>query len=361
MYQLQIVPFSKLSEQYWMEFHQSCSDPVLFYQYPFLEAYSACTNDRIDVLLFTENKKPLVALPGKFDRKKKIFSNLTYLGWDNLNFLAHRELPENAWPTVFSEIHKEVILLIYRNISESCKKTIGESAIKSIAYAGFRCPYIKLPNAFSLYLESISVSSKRMINRKINFCRRHGVSYRFITNTNKVALAEAFSELNRLHAMRMDEVGLKSKFLKLEAQKFHQALRDYSKRDTILIIQAIKDEKVIGALYGFVSNKQYSYFASGMDPEYGKYSLGTAMMAKAIDYAINQGFAYFDFLRGTENYKFKWTRNINQNYTIYSFVTILGKLYAMQQYWAAYKSRLGRKKTLANLSRFLRVPNFLKR
>lgn len=352
MKELLIIPFTEISEQDWTDFHQTCIDPVVFYQYPFLSAHSKTIDESVDILLYREDGRTLVALPGKFDGQKKIFSNLTYLGWDNLNFLVVNGLIESALKTFFVELFKVVDLVIYKNISHNCQQTIIQNTRASTFFKGFRCPFISLPQSYQAYLETISISSKRTINRKTNFCERNGVKFRFLSNIHKESLKDAFIELNRLHRMRMDNVEMESKFLKLDSQRFHNEILDYKNKEFILIIQALKDEKVIGTLYGFVSSNQYVYFASGIDPNYSKYSLGTAMMAKVIDYSICKGYKYFDFLRGTENYKFKWTKETNQNYTLYSFDNIFGRFKAINEYWLVNKIRLGRKQTLVNLKRF---------
>ncbi|MBA82960.1 GNAT family N-acetyltransferase [Leeuwenhoekiella sp.] len=352
MKELLIIPFAKINEQDWTDFHQSCIDPVVFYQHPFLSAYSKTINGSIDILLYREDGRTLVALPGKFDGQKKIFSNLTYLGWDNLNFLVVNSVIESSLKTFFVELFKAIDLVIYKNISQSCQQTILQNTRNSAFFKGFRCPFISLPQSYQAYLETINISSKRMINRKTNFCERNGVKFRFLSNIHKESLKDAFIELNRLHRMRMDNVERESKFLKLDSQRFHNEILDYENKEFILIVQALKDEKVIGTIYGFVSSNQYVYFASGIDPDYSKYSLGTAMIAKLIGHSISQGYKYFDFLRGTEDYKFKWTKETNQNFTVYSFANIFGWLKAIKEYWSANKIRLGRKQTFVNLKRF---------
>jgi|GEM_PF-1775118 CelD/BcsL family acetyltransferase involved in cellulose biosynthesis len=352
MKELQIIPFAQIIEQDWTNFHQSCIDPVMFYQYPFISAYSETTNESVEVLVYKEDGKTLIALPGKFDEKKRIFSNLSFLGWDNLNFLIVNDLFEKTLRMFFSELFKFIDLIIYKNISQSCQQTITQCSGSSIFFKGFRCPFINLPTSYQTYLETISSSSKRMINRKTNFCQRNGVKFRFLSNINKESMEDAIMELNRLHMMRMDEVAMESKFLKSDSQKFHRIIHDYNNNEFILIVQAIKDEKVIGTFYGFVSSNRYAYFASGIDPNFSEYSIGTALMAKVIDYSISKGYEYFDFLRGTENYKFKWTKETNQNYTVYSFANISGKFKAIKKYWLENKLRLGKKQTLVNLKRF---------
>ena len=352
MKELQIIPFAEITEQVWTDFHQSCVDPVIFYQYPFLEAYSKATNERVDILLYMEGGKLLIALPGKFDKKSKIFSNLTYLGWDNLNLLVDSGVQENTLGKFFKELFTVVDLVVYKNISRACHQTIQKHMDGSIDFKGFRCPFINLPNSYDDYLETLSVSFKRMIKNRTNFCQKHGVEFRFVTNANKESLEKAFLELNQLHGIRMDEVDLESKFLKSDSQKFHELLQAYNNEKFILIIQAVEGEKVIGTLYGFVSSNRYAYFASGIDPDYSKYSLGIVLIGKVIDYLISNNYEYFDFLRGTEEYKFRWTEETNQNYTVYSFDSIKGRYKAIKTYWDENKIRYGRKQTLLNLKEF---------
>lgn len=353
MKKLEIISFSEINEQDWTRFHQSCSDPVLFYQYPFLSAYQETTGEGIDVLIYKEDDKTLIMLPGSFHKKKKLFSNLTFLGWDNLSFLMLNRIQEDIINDFITELFKIIDLVIYKNISQSCYETIAKHTVGAIAFKKFKCPFISLPNSYQEYLESRSVSFKRMLKNRTNFCEKHGVSFRFLSNTNKGTMDDAFRELNRLHGKRMDELNTKSKFLKPDSQRFHEILRSKKNDETILILQAVENEKVIGTLYGLVSSDRYAYFAAGINSAYAKYSLGVVLIGRVMDYLISNNFKYFDFLRGTEDYKFKWTNEINQNYTVYSFSNIFGKSKGVKQYWKENKKRLGRKQTLVNLKKFL--------
>jgi len=62
----------------------------------------------------------------------------------------------------------------------------------------------------------------------------------------------------------------------------------------------------IAALYCFSYNNVVSFYQSGYDPAWGKYSPGTQCMAHAIQRAIHEGAREFDFLRGNEAYKYRW-------------------------------------------------------
>lgn len=352
MKELQIIPFTQLGEQVWTDFHQSCEDPVVFYQYEFLRGYAEAANERLDLLLYKENSKLLIALPGSFNKTKRIFYNLTYFGWDNLNFLMVKEIDALGISSFFKELLKVVDLVVYKNINESCYQTISTSTFELTSFKGFRCPFIPLKEPYRDYLEGLSVSFKRMVKNRTNFCIKHGIEFKFLSNLESESFEEAFADLIRLHSLRMDEVEIKSKFLRTEPQRFHRILRDNRSKEFIQIIQAVEGEKVVGTLYGFVSSNRCAYLASGIDPDYSKYSLGIVLIGKLIDYSISRNYEYFDFLRGTEDYKFKWTQETNQNYTVYAPTNFLGKAKALKVYWDENKRRLGRKQTLLNLKKF---------
>ena len=352
MGKLEIVPFSEIIEQDWSSFHESCNDPVLFYQYSFLSAYEESTGKKVTVVVYKKNNKILLALPGTFDKRKNKFFNLSYLGWDNLNFLMDRDVTEHTLQFFFTELLKAFQLIVYKNISQSCFQTIIQYTAGSVAFKKFKCPYVYLPQSYNDYLESLSVSFKRMLKNRTNFCEKHGVSFVFLSNSHKELLPAALIDLNRLHKLRMEEMSMESKFLKSDSQTFHEILQGHNS-NPILIIQALRDEVVIGTLYGFISPNRFVYFAAGIDPSYSKYSLGVVLIGKMMDYLIVRDFRYFDFLRGTEDYKFKWTKEIDQNYTVYSFNSAIGRLKAMALYWNENKFRIGRKRTLNDLRRFL--------
>ncbi|HJT16520.1 MAG TPA: GNAT family N-acetyltransferase, partial [Thermoanaerobaculia bacterium] len=66
------------------------------------------------------------------------------------------------------------------------------------------------------------------------------------------------------------------------------------------------DDRPIAVFYGFADASTVYYYLSGYDPELEKLSPGTLIVAHAIESAIGDGAATFDFLRGAEDYKYTW-------------------------------------------------------
>lgn len=57
------------------------------------------------------------------------------------------------------------------------------------------------------------------------------------------------------------------------------------------------------ALYGFGSGHHFAYYQMGRDPAWSRWSIGTVVLAAALEDAFTRGLAEFDFLRGDEAYK----------------------------------------------------------
>ncbi len=65
-------------------------------------------------------------------------------------------------------------------------------------------------------------------------------------------------------------------------------------------------EQVVGILYGFWWRDTFSYFQTGWDPSWWELSLGTALVYEMILHARSAGVKIFDFLRGPEEYKYRF-------------------------------------------------------
>lgn len=64
--------------------------------------------------------------------------------------------------------------------------------------------------------------------------------------------------------------------------------------------------RAIAVMLMLRSRDTASYYLSGFDPTYARFSPGTALIGSAIADAVEQGAITFDFLRGGEAYKYRW-------------------------------------------------------
>ena len=72
------------------------------------------------------------------------------------------------------------------------------------------------------------------------------------------------------------------------------------------------DTRIEAVLYCFAFRDRTCYYQGGFEPTLGKLSLGTVLTSHAIRAAVDEGRSEFDFLRGEEPYKDRWTRGASR-------------------------------------------------
>lgn len=71
-------------------------------------------------------------------------------------------------------------------------------------------------------------------------------------------------------------------------------------------VVARRDEQILGVLYGFWWRDTFAAYQSGWDREYARNGLGNVLVLHALEFAAEHGAQTFDFLRGTEPYKYRF-------------------------------------------------------
>nr|WP_095871750.1 GNAT family N-acetyltransferase [Streptomyces sp. TLI_235] len=64
--------------------------------------------------------------------------------------------------------------------------------------------------------------------------------------------------------------------------------------------------RTVGALYGFRWNGSFAYYQIGWDQAWAPLRLGTVLISETVRACAEQGLHTFDFLRGTEPYKYRF-------------------------------------------------------
>lgn len=71
-------------------------------------------------------------------------------------------------------------------------------------------------------------------------------------------------------------------------------------------VAAKAGQRTVGVLLGFVFNGTFAYFQTGWDPAFAPLSLGSVLVERAISESAQRGLTTFDFLRGAEDYKYRF-------------------------------------------------------
>lgn len=115
------------------------------------------------------------------------------------------------------------------------------------------------------------------------------------------------TRLYDLHRARRADTGDDSVFDDSDRRAFHERLLDWgTSSGGTTLIEARRDDQVVGVLYGFTWADTYAYYQTGWDPAFKQLSLGSVLVLEAMDECGKRGISTFDFLRGPEDYKYRF-------------------------------------------------------
>jgi len=166
------------------------------------------------------------------------------------------------------------------------------------------CPIIPLPSTWDEYLASLSKKQRHEIRRKIRRAEGGGQINWYIVNEERDLAAEvdAFIELHQKSHVDKDE------FMDDQMKGFFHAAAQvlYEAGWLQLAFMEINGNKA-ATMLNFDYRDSILVYNSGYDPhKYARLSPGIVLLSYCIQRAIELGRAEFDFLRGDEQYKFRF-------------------------------------------------------
>ena len=126
-------------------------------------------------------------------------------------------------------------------------------------------------------------------------------------SANESNLSELMAALYELHAARWERRGRPGVLADDVVRSFHDQVAPRLLASGMLRMYAMRrGDRFAGVFYGFALHDTVYYYLSGYDPELERFSIGTLLVAHAIEQAVRDGARTFDFLRGAEEYKYAW-------------------------------------------------------
>ncbi|MGW2399266.1 GNAT family N-acetyltransferase [Kitasatospora sp. NPDC001664] len=167
--------------------------------------------------------------------------------------------------------------------------------------AGQSCPRVGLADGFEVLGSKQFRSDLRRYGRKLAAA---GVTFRWVAPGE--ADAGLLPAIVRLHRLRRDALGKGTTFDE-DRLPLHRLLVSRARPGAgPAFLVAEHEGTVIGGLYGFLWRDTFAYYQIGWDPSWAPLRLGTAIIAEAVRACADQKLAVFDFLRGTEPYKYRF-------------------------------------------------------
>ena len=164
------------------------------------------------------------------------------------------------------------------------------------------CPRLALPNSWETYLGSLSATRRQTVRRKERaLFRDHAATLTDYADR----VDEGWGHLMRLHEQRWQGEGA-FRDPRIESLQLAFA-HEMAQRRRLWLTTLDLNGQPAAAWYGFSSHDTVYFYQSGRAPQWESASVGAVLMGMMIRRAIEQGYKWFDFLRGEDAYKRAWT------------------------------------------------------
>jgi len=165
------------------------------------------------------------------------------------------------------------------------------------------CPVIQLPPSFDAYLQSLDSKQKREVQRKLRRAQGAEAEFRIIGPDDDLdqAVDDFLILLQKSTFEKRDWLSDERRSL------FHSIAKAAQEADSLQLLFMEIDGRRAAGLFNFDFADRIWVYNSGLDPDaFGNLSLGVVLTSKAIAWAIENGRVEFDFLRGSETYKYRF-------------------------------------------------------
>ncbi|HLQ76821.1 MAG TPA: GNAT family N-acetyltransferase [Terriglobia bacterium] len=170
------------------------------------------------------------------------------------------------------------------------------------------CPFLRFDGvSWETFVSSLGQSHRENVRRRIRKLEERGATFELAeTEADRCRNLRILFDLhNKCWRDRGGSDGLHT----AELISFHEEFSRLAfERGWLRLFVLRVDGNPVAAVYGFLVNGTFYFYQSGFDPGCREWSVGLVALAMSIRHAIGEKAAEYDFLHGSEEYKFRWAR-----------------------------------------------------
>ncbi|HEX4227304.1 MAG TPA: GNAT family N-acetyltransferase [Bryobacteraceae bacterium] len=166
------------------------------------------------------------------------------------------------------------------------------------------CSTIAIEQPFEAFLAARPNDLRRNLRRYKKKAEAMGCMRFDVAESANIELMDALITLHGARWAKTGEAGM------IEQNRSEAFLRDiaerFGARGLLRIFSLRFKDRVAAIILAFCDGKAICGYLSAFDPRYAEFGFGRELLAQALRYAHERGYRRWDFLRGTEPYKFSW-------------------------------------------------------
>ena len=228
---------------------------------------------------------------------------------DYLDILCEPEIEEQAVRMVFQFLWDNRArwdICDFQELSDR-SPVVSADVAPGMCQAWLRCgtcPVVALPGTESEFDESLRGRFKNLRRTIHKIERDPDVE---ITAVDAENYREHLLDLFRLHRERWKERHETGMFANPAIRGFHlDVAAGFMPAGMLRSYRMRYQGETISVWYGFASRGRYYAYLTGFDPEFARLSPGQVLLAHSMKSAIAEGAGSYDFLRKTEDFKYRW-------------------------------------------------------
>lgn len=161
---------------------------------------------------------------------------------------------------------------------------------------------LPLPASWDEYLTALGSKDRHELRRKLRrFERDHADAS--IRNTTSDTLDR---DLKTFIEMHRGAAGEKGTFMRPQVVAFFERIARVGLDEGWLRMDTLEvGERALAMTFGFQLERKFYLYNSAYESDLARLSPGLVLTAKLVERSIDEGLELFDFLRGTERYKFQ--------------------------------------------------------
>ena len=299
--------FSEFSNE-WSLLLNSYKDKTVFHTYTWHKVWWDTFSNNSDLkLLSIRNSDELIGI-APFMIKDK---SLSFMGDTNL-FDYHDVILLHQSNIIYDNLWKYIQLLewdkcVFKSLPNysgflNFFRQIDNKDFEIVICEEDSVPVLNLNNTWEEYLQNLNKKHRHELKRKFRRLNDTNKNIRQYFSKNASTIDYELTEFFRLLKLSSPE---KSDFLTEEIESFFTKIFKALFKENILRLYFMEiDDTKVAACICFDYNNVYSLYNSGYDTNYSYLSVGLLNKALCIKESLELNYDKFNFLRGSERYKY---------------------------------------------------------
>jgi|GEM_PF-455564 len=190
---------------------------------------------------------------------------------------------------------------------EPLQALLDKYGIKPILSRGSICPRLAISGSWEDYWAAKKPKTRSTLGRKERRLAREWGPLELEVLEGEEALQGGLAETAGVHAARWAREHTRTLYSKPRGRRFFQAaLAGLAQEGLVRLYSLRAGTRVAAFCLSFLSQGVHYYYIPGFDPSFSKDSPGHLLLRRIIQEAHQEGMAVFDFMKGEEEYKYRW-------------------------------------------------------